>query len=354
MSPVPEAKAQRPKGRATGIIVAIVSLIVVALVSGYLYALGPATRNGLTPGGIVLIERGLGAADIAHLLARQGYIRCPTVFGIHLILTGQTDRLQSGYYEISSDMSMPQIIGMLAEGRHAVAYLTIPEGLTIVQISKLVETTLLTKDEEFQAAATVEAVKNRLGVQLPPTATSAEGYLFPETYRFELGTNPHTIVNRMVEEFRQRFLKPLLLATPPDERWGRVHEVVTLASLVEEEAKVDEERALIAGVLLNRLKKGMKLQCDATVQYALPERKARLTYEDLKIPSPYNTYLHQGLPPGPISNPGLPSLRAALQPAETQYLYYVARGDGTHIFSRTYQEHLAAIKKIRSAGPRGL
>ncbi len=353
MSPTRENAERRRRVRVAGIVLVVV-MAMVAAGAGYLYALRPATGSGSAVGGIVHIKRGLGAADVAYLLAGHGYIRYPTVFGIHLVLTGQTDRLQSGYYEISSDMSVPQIIQRLTEGPHAAANLTIPEGLTIAQIAELVETTLLVKADDFKAKATAQAVKNRLGVQLPPTAASAEGYLFPETYRFELGTNPSTIVNRMVEEFRQRFMIPVWQATPPAERWGRLHEVVTLASLVEEEAKVDEERPVIAGVLLNRLKQGMKLQCDATVQYALPERKARLTREDLKMQSPYNTYLHKGLPPGPISNPGLPSLQAALKPAQTPYLYYVARGDGTHIFSRTYQEHLAAIKKIRGAGARGL
>ena len=153
----------------------------------------------------------------------------------------------------------------------------------------------------------------------------------------------------MIVEFRQRFMIAVWQRTPPAQRWGSLHEVVTLASIVEEEAKVDKERPLIAGVLLNRLWAGMKLQCDATVQYALPQRKSRLTHEDLRIQSPYNTYLHKGLPPGPICNPGLASLRAALRPAETQYLFYVARGDGTHIFCRTYQEHVAAIKRISAA-----
>jgi len=298
---------------------------------------------------IIHIKEGMGLGEIAAALSNKGYIRSPTAFTICALLSGQAGKLQSGYYELSSDMVTPHVLRVIAEGRHAVADLTVPEGLTIAQIAQLVQNTLRVDTEQFQAAATAQTIEEGLDVQLPPTVDTAEGYLFPETYQFELGANPNTIVNRMIVEFRQRFMMAVWQRTPPAQRWGSLHEVVTTASLVEEEAKVDKERALIAGVLLNRLWAGMKLQCDATVQYALPQRKSRLTHEDLRIQSPYNTYLYNGLPPGPICNPGLASLRAALRPAETQYLFYVARGDGTHIFCRTYQEHVAAIKRISAA-----
>ncbi len=156
----------------------------------------------------------------------------------------------------------------------------------------------------------------------------------------------------MIGEFEKRFIAQLWEPLPSERRWGSLHEIVTLASLVEEEAQIESERALIAGVLKNRLERGMRLECDATVQYALSKRRQRLTYSDLQIDSSYNTYRHAGLPPGPISSPGLDCLRAALKPAHTQYLFYVARGDGSHIFSRTYQEHLAAIRQVREQSER--
>jgi UPF0755 protein len=153
------------------------------------------------------------------------------------------------------------------------------------------------------------------------------------------------MVRRMVRELQERFHAPNREAI--EQRGLSLHEIVTLASLIEREAKLDGERELIAGVIQNRLDSNMKLQIDATVQYALPEHKPRLLYEDLKIDSPYNTYRHHGLPPGPIASPGLPSLMAALHPARTDAFFYVARPDGSHVFSPTYDDHLQAIERIR-------
>jgi len=182
-------------------------------------------------------------------------------------------------------------------------------------------------------------------VSFAPAGESLEGYLLPETYEFAYGTAAEDLVRRMVEELDRQFVKPNADAIAASKL--SLHEIVTLASLVEREAKVAADRAKIAGVLTNRLSRGMKLQCDATVQYALGEHKPRLTFADLKVDSPYNTYLHAGLPPGPIACPGIASLRAALQPERTDALFYVARPDGSHVFTRTYEEHLAAIAQIR-------
>jgi UPF0755 protein len=151
----------------------------------------------------------------------------------------------------------------------------------------------------------------------------------------------------MLAEFKQKFYDPFWLPAVALKPWGNLLQVVTLGSLVEKEARVEAERPLIAGVLLHRLRTGMRLQCDATVQFALGEHKARLTDRDLKIDSPYNTYLHPGLPPGPICNPGLPSLQAALHPGTTDYLFYVAKRDGTHAFAKTFEEHKANITALR-------
>ncbi len=331
-------------------LVAVAAVLVLAAV--YTRSLRAPHSPANTNTQIIHIQPGMGLGDIATALARAGYLRSPVAFQIYALLHGQAHRLQSGYYQLSPDMSAPQIIDLLSEGRQAVATLTVPEGLTLSEVAVLSQKVLFADTEQFRAASTAQAVEESLQIRLPSTITSAEGYLFPETYQFQVGIEPQRIVAQMIEEFRTRFVAPLWQATPPAQCWGSLHEVVTLASLIEEEAQVDKERPLIAGVLLNRLRAGMKLQCDATVQYALPERKGRLTHEDLKIQSPYNTYLHQGLPPGPICNPGLASLQAALKPATTGYMYYVARGDGTHIFSQTYGEHQAAIRRIRGAGAR--
>jgi len=335
---------------------ALVLILLAALIGGgagaYLLSLGPVAVGQNIAKPIIRVEPGASLNDIAALLKTHGCLRSALAFKLHAIVTGQASELKSGTYEVSPAMSAPQLIAMLAEGRQATATVTIPEGFTLAQIAQRVAEAGLADEQQFQAAATAEAVEKILQVKLPEEVHSAEGYLFPETYRFTLGTGPEKLVARMIGEFEKRFIAQLWEPLPSERRWGSLHEIVTLASLVEEEAQIESERALIAGVLKNRLERGMRLECDATVQYALSKRRQRLTYSDLQIDSSYNTYRHAGLPPGPISSPGLDCLRAALKPAHTQYLFYVARGDGSHIFSRTYQEHLAAIRQVREQSER--
>ncbi len=333
------------------IVLILAIVVVVACGAGYLWSLSPPAPGLDQPESVVRIEKGASLAEIAQLLAARGCLRCPLAFKLYALTTGQADKLQSGTYEISPAMSAPQIIRMLAEGRQVTVTVTIPEGFAIAQVAPRLAQVGLADEQQFRAAATAQAVEETLKVKLPDGVRSAEGYLFPETYSFTLGTTADQIVGRMVSEFETRFVKgPWRM--PAETPWGSLHEVVTLASLVEKEARLDTERALIAGVLRNRLKRGMRLECDATVLYALGEHRSRLTNKDLQIDSPYNTYRHMGLPPGPISNPGLACLSAALEPAQTEYLFYVARGDGSHIFSRTYQEHKAAIRKVRDKAER--
>ncbi len=323
------------------------ALIIVGGAGAYLRSLDPAAAGHNTAKSIIRVEPGASLNDIAALLKTHGCLRSAAAFKLHAIVTGQASELKSGTYEVSSTMSAPQLIAMLVEGRQFTVTVTIPEGFTLAQIAQRVAEADLADEQQFRLAATAQAVADILQVNLPEEVRSAEGYLFPETYHFMLGTGPEKIVARMIGEFEKRFITQLWEPLPSERRWGSLHEIVTLASLVEEEAQIESERALIAGVLRNRLQQGMRLECDATVQYALGKHRSRLTYSDLQIDSPYNTYRYAGLPPGPISSPGLDCLRGALQPAQTQYLFYVARGDGSHIFSRTYQEHLAAIRQVR-------
>ncbi|GAG19890.1 unnamed protein product, partial [marine sediment metagenome] len=208
-------------------------------------------------------------AEIAQSLAARGCLRCPLAFKLHALATGQADKLQSGVYEISPAMSAPQIIRMLAEGRQVTVSVTVPEGFTIAQIAPRLVEVGLADEQQCRAAATAQAVEETLKVKLSDGVRSAEGYLFPETYSFTLGTTADQIVGRMVEEFETRFVKGPWQTVPAAARWGNLHEIVTLASLVEKEARLDTERALIAGVLRNRLKRSMRLECDATVLYAL-------------------------------------------------------------------------------------
>ncbi len=342
----------KPVDQHASVLILLAAVIVVGGAGAYVWSLGPAAAGHNTAKSIIYVESGASLSDIAALLKTHGCLRSALAFKLHTIVTGQASKLKSGTYEVSSAMSAPQLIAMLAAGRQATVTVTIPEGFTLAQIAQRIAEADLANEQQVRTAATAQAVEEILQVNLPEEVHSAEGYLFPETYQFTLGTPPQKIVARMIGEFEKRFITQLWEPLPAEQRWGNLHEIVTLASLVEEEAQLDSERALIAGVLKNRLKQGMRLQCDATVQYALGKHRRWMTYSDLQIDSPYNTYRYAGLPPGPISSPGLDCLRAALKPAQTQYLFYVARADGSHIFSRTYQQHLAAIRQVREQSER--
>jgi UPF0755 protein len=338
------------------ILAVLLGLALAAL--GYLLALQPVTLEAAPQSGLVSIEPGQGVRQIAAALEQRGLVRHAWAFMIQAYLSGQATKLQAGYYQLSSDMGTEEIVAALATGATAMRKITVPEGYTLEQTAALVEQAGVCSASAFIGAATDAAVEEALGWQLPKQldpgtgvnlAGTAEGFLFPETYFFPLNEDPAVVVRAMLEQMKRQFIAPLWEPAARQRPWGGLQQVVNLASLVEREARLDQERALIAGVLLNRLHKNMPLQCDATVQYALGDHRDRLTYRDLKVDSPYNTYLHPGLPPSPICSPGLPSLRAALQPQRTDYLFYVARPNGTHVFSRTYQEHLAAIARLRGS-----
>lgn len=324
-----------------GVIAAVLVIVGVAGMSWYRAGLEPVADSGEPI--IVFIPPGTGVAEIIERLEAAGVLRNGRAFRVMLSLNGLNGRLQAGHYELAPTMSARAIAAKLASGDVASFRVTIPEGFTLAQIAERMAEKGDLEREEFLAAATGAALGDEAPIPVPEGAL--EGYLFPETYEFRYDDPPRKMVARMVRELADRFVAPNREAIA--KRGLSLHEIITLASLVEREARVDSERALIAGVIQNRLDRGMRLEIDATVQYALPEHKSRLTFEDLKVDSPYNTYRHAGLPPGPIASPGLPSLLAALRPARTDALFYVARPDGTHVFTRTYDEHQRAIRRIR-------
>jgi UPF0755 protein len=251
-------------------------------------------------------------------------------------------------------MSLRAVIHKITEGRVDAVKVTIPEGFTVWQIAdKLAENGLVDR------ARFLELVTHggRSFVAESPAGTERlEGYLFPSTYLIPVRASPREIVTQMLDTFRNQVIPELAANTDRlsvDGKPVSVHQVVTVASLVEREAKKPADRPLVSAVIWNRLARGMRLQVDATVLYAMGEHRPRLYYRDLGIDSPYNTYTHVGLPPGPIANPGLASIRAALHPARVDYLYYVARPDGSHIFSRTLEEHNSAKTRVRAAGAAG-
>ena len=267
----------------------------------------------------------------------------PRLFRLYAKLTRRDRALKPGTYLLRPGTSWNALLDALTQGKGLVHTLTIPEGWALSQIVPALARSLGAPVESVQVAVADTALRHELDLPTP----TLEGYLFPDTYTFPDGTTPRQAVTMMVRRFEQAW-KPEWSMRIDTLGMSR-HDVVTLASIVEREAKLPEERAVIAAVYLNRLRKGMLLQADPTVQYARGQHTARVMYNDLRIDSPYNTYKHAGLPPGPIGSPGAASLQAALYPANVPYLYFVAYPDGHHEFRTTFAEHVVAVSEARRA-----
>lgn len=289
----------------------------------------------------VIIPRGASFADAADSLSRANLVGWRKVFRLYARVTGGDRNIKPGTYLLRHGTPWKDIISALHGGHGLVNTITIPEGYTISQITPLLAKTLKVPVESVQAAVRDTALLARLDVPNP----TLEGYLFPDTYAFPLGTSASRAVREMVYDFERRW-KPDWDAKASDLKINR-NDLVTMASIVEREARVPEERPVIAAVYYNRLRKGMLLQADPTVQYALGHHVGRVLYKDLAVASPYNTYIHKGLPPGPVASPGVASLAAAANPANVPYLYFVASPDGHHEFRMTLQEHTSAIREVR-------
>ena len=316
-----------------------VAAIALAAVWGLLI---PAGHNAPT---LITISRGDSISKVASELHSKGLIRSWEAFAAAAYLSGKWRKVQAGRFELTPTMTPLEILDAICLGTGKVwRGLTIPEGYTLRQIADEVEWAELLPADQFlsQAQMTVD-----FNPPFPIPRGSLEGYLFPDTYRVDVGESASAIIQQMLRRFDNIIWQGLFHQQPT--YGGRsLNDIIILASLVEGEAKQDKERPIIAGVLMNRLKRGTRLECDATVQYALGDgRKTRLTRQDLTIPSEYNTYLHEGLPPGPICSPGEASIRAAMTPAKVPYLYYVARPDGSHVFSVTFAQHEVAIAQTR-------
>jgi UPF0755 protein len=290
---------------------------------------------------VVRVPYGASLREVGQLLTENHLIRNKLVFEIYVRLNPRQRMAKAGYYRIGSGMSVPAIVHELRRGIPPTVRITIPEGLTDQEVADLLVHKGLVNRENFinqtKDHHSVDDVLEDYHIN-----SGAEGYLFPDTYNFELNiSSEKEIINKMLSRFKEVFQQNF--AQIP---LSRRKEIVIIASLVEKEAKKPAERPIIAGIFYNRLRMGYALQSCATVQYSLGKRKERLYFKDLQVNSPYNTYLHQGLPPGPIANPGLASLKAAIFPAQVKYLYFVAKPDGTHIFSTTYEQHINAQRKI--------
>lgn len=279
------------------------------------------------------VPPGAGVKQVARALAKKGLIRSPWRFTLQARLRGGAGRLHQGFYELHPAMSPRAIYHSLIEGRVAHRKFTIPEGFTLTDIAATIDKAGLEKKNAILRLARDADFLAGLNIR----GGSLEGYLFPATYRFPLGTSPRRILRVMTQTLRNK-IRPAMKQRAAAMGFT-IHQVLTLASIIEKETAVAAERPLIAAVFLNRLKRNMPLQSDPTVIYALPNFDGNLRRKDLAYDSPYNTYQRRGLPPGPIASPGLAAIKAVLSPAKVDYLYFVSTNQGRHKFSRSYKEH---------------
>lgn len=290
----------------------------------------------------ITIPRGATLAAVAETLQARELIHSAELFAFYARMSGRRRAIQAGTYDVPHGASNRALLELLSTGRAALRRLAVPEGLFLSEVAATVERQLGIAAEHLMAAAHDSTLRQRLAVPAP----SLEGYLYPSTYLVRSDAGAGAVVRQMVAEFE---------AVWREEWTARLdtldmtrHEIVTLASIIEGEVRYAPDRPYVSSVYHNRLRQGMRLQADPTVAYALGQRR-RLFERDYQLRSPYNTYLVDGLPPGPIGAPSQESLQAALYPARTDFLFFVARADGQHVFSRTYAEHRRAIREVRRA-----
>ncbi len=292
---------------------------------------------------VVEIKRGESLSRVLEELEGEGIIENPWLLKIYMVVKGLGGKVKAGEYRFFSGVTPDDVVEKIVYGRVVLHRVTVREGYNILDIGKeLVKSGVLMDSSAFVKLCYSDRLVGLIGIEGPK---NLEGYLFPDTYFFEKGTPEEAIAKVMLARFREKVLTRKFFEgckgvglTP--------HQVVTLASLVEKETYIKKEKPIIAAVFLNRLRKGMKLQCDPTVRYATHNWYAPILKSDLEFPSPYNTYYVKGLPPGPICSPGLDSIMAVIHPAHVDYLYFFAGKDGRHHFSRTFREHIAKKMEI--------
>lgn len=283
------------------------------------------------------VEYGETAGTVAHNLKNNGLIRSREFFLVVSYAGGQHS-IRTGRYRIFPGTTTLEILRKLTRGDVLTRKITIPEGFNLYQIADRLDAAEVCDSDAFLASASDTAFLKTLGI----TRQSAEGYLFPDTYRFPEASDPRDVIGVM-----HRKMMRILGNRPAYGPGMTAHEILTLASLVEKEAKVYNEREIISSVFHNRLRRGMKLDCDPTVRYAVKKFTGPITVSDLKSDSPYNTYRRAGLPPTPICSPGRESILAAMYPKKTSFLYFVAKNDGSHYFSKTLKEHNEAVQQYQ-------
>ena len=327
------------------LILAIVGVLIIGGGLGALY-LVPNTFAQDDGTQVLVIEKGQTGTEIADMLYERGLIRSTQGFKLWLYLSGTNDKLQTGHYQIPNKVTVRELISLLQEGHVESIRVTIPEGYTVGDIAIVLEKNQIMKAKDFLAEAkTYVPYPYMKGTK--PATYPVEGFLFPSTYEIPVGATPRDVIQMMADEMN-RYLTPAVKKQIQAQHMS-IHDFVTLASIVERESLFDADRPTIAGVFKKRLAHGIPLQSDATISYVLGYAKEDVTIGDTQLQSPYNTYVSKGLPPGPIANPGKKSLDAVLYSENTDYLYFVADKEGHNHFSKTYEEHLAAVNKIYGA-----
>ncbi|MFZ5775740.1 MAG: endolytic transglycosylase MltG [Thermodesulfobacteriota bacterium] len=294
----------------------------------------------------VVIPHGTGLPGIQRILAKQGVVPQSIRLLVLARLMGVAGRLKAGEYLFTAEQTPVQVLRLLTLGGNVPRPITFPEGVSIRQIAEILANGEWGEKEEILELLRDRDLMERYGA----VGESMEGYLFPDTYHLVRGQSPEEIITMLAE--RGRKVRAELGDLARNELSLSPHQVLTLASIVEKETAVPEERPLIARVFLNRLRLGMRLQTDPTVIYGIPDFNGDLTRRDLETPTPYNTYQIDGLPPGPIANPGKEAIKAVLRPAKSSALFFVAKNDGTHYFSTTLAEHNQAVRRYQLNGRR--
>lgn len=283
---------------------------------------------------VVFVHKGASLREIAEILETEELLKHKKTFIFIGKISGYQNKIHSGYFSVPADLHPWQLLQYLTQPEMADVKVTLPEGLEASEITSILTSRLDIDSTRFMRMVNDTSICREFGVE----AASLEGYLLPETYFFSFQMDEKEILKRLVSEVLAVFKQDTVQFQMSRLRMNR-HQIVTMASIIEGEVVVDSERVMVSSVYHNRLRRGWLLRADPTIQYVIPGPPRRLLHDDLEIDSPYNTYKYRGLPPGPINNPGKRSILAAIFPAQTQYMYFVATGDGGHHFSQTAAEH---------------
>jgi len=320
-------------------------LLLIPTVCWFLFS--PPSKKSLTK--VVFIKKGTPLKRVSEILQEEGVIKNKNLFVLLATVLGKKTKVRAGEYEFNTQMLPLEILESLVKGQAKRHLVTIPEGYTLSQIAQLLEDSNLVERKSFLQKASSPSLIYSLGLS-PSEIPTLEGYLFPDTYHLFREMDPEEVIQMMMNQFKKIFGPDL--ASRASELGISQREAVILASIIEKETSLPEEKPLVSSVFHNRLRKKIPLQSDPTVIYGIRNFNGNLTKEDLMRPTPYNTYLIPGLPPTPICNPGKDSLLAAVHPAPVPYLYFVSKNDGSHFFSSDFEEHNRAVWKYQKNSKR--